>query len=242
MAILAFDGFETVLEAACLEADDAITIPEAAATALFEAALLTYDAQVWGDANQRLLRVPMYLVSGAQVEQVLLPLPCLGGEPTVVIRGATRYAWPSGTALRCSPSAEHVAQGHAGIQALAGVSQALVVPGEVVAVGEMASTTFTLQFPDVGGSPAVAHLGETWPAEVLLTITTMAAVTVNFKRYDLSANASVLLSGVAGLSSSVELPAGTAFALFKIRRLPIGLPPYGIRGYYGWLVTLETWA
>lgn len=243
MAILAFDGFETALEAACLEADDAITIPEAAATALFEAARLTYDAQVWGDATQRLLRVPMYLMSGAQVERVLLPLPCLGGEPTPVIRGDTRFAWPSGTALRCSPSAEHVAQGHAGVQELAAVSQALVVPGEMVAVGDMGSTTFTLQFPDPGGfSARVAHVGETWPAEVLLAITTLAAVTVEFKRYDLSTPASVLLAGTPGLSSSVELPAGTAFALFKVRRLPIGRPPYGIRGYYGWLMTLETWA
>lgn len=241
MAILAFDGFETVLEAACLDSDNVITIPEAAATQLFALARLSYDAQVWGGAAQRLLRVPMYLVDGAQVERVLLPLPALGGAPTPVERGATRFAWPSGSALRCSPSAEHVIQGHAGLQELAAVSQALVVPGETVVVGEVASA-FTLQFPDAGGSAAVAHMGETWPAEVLLTITTVAAVTVSFKAYDLIADAPVLLSGVTGLSSSVVLPAGTAFAKFTIRRLPVGLPPYGIRGYYGWLATLETWA
>lgn len=241
MAILAFDGFETVLEAACLETDDVITIPEAAADALFAAARLTWDAQVWGDATQRLLRVPMYLVDGAQVEQVLVPLPALGGEPTPVIRGATRYAWPAGSVLRCSPSAVHVTQGHAGLQELAGVSQALVVPGEVVAVGKVSATTFTLQFPDAGYGGTL-HMGETWPAEVLLTITAVGAVTVEFKKYNLSTAAPVLLQGVAGLSSSVVLPAGTLFALFRIRRLPVGLPPYGIRGYYGWLVTLETWA
>ena len=241
MAILSFDGFETVLEAACLETDDVITIPEAAATALFSAARLSYDAQVWGSATQRLLRVPMYIVSGAQVERVMLPLPALGGAPTPVERGATRFAWPSGTALRASPSAEHVVQAHAGLQELAGVSQALVVPGEMVAVGDVTGA-FTLQFPDAGGSPAVAHMGETWPSEVLLTIATVGAVTVSFKAYDLLADAPVLLAGVTGLSSSVVLPAGTAFARFVIRRLPIGLPPYGIRGYYGWLVTLETWA
>lgn len=241
MAILAFDGFETVLEAACLETDDVITIPEAAADALFAAAQLTWGAQVWGDATQRLLRVPAYLVDGAQVERVMLPLPALGGEPTPVQRGVTRFDWPSGTALRFSPSADHVTQAHAGLQELAGVTQALVVPGEVVSVGDVSGAAFTLQFPDVS-SGGVLHAGETWPAEVLLSITAMGSVTVDFKKYDLSTAAPVLLQGVAGLSSSVVLPAGTLFALFRIRRLPVGLPPYGIRGYYGWLMTLETWA
>ncbi len=242
MAVLAFDGFETVLAAGCVIADDEITIPEPAAAQLFALARLSYDAQVWGDATQRLLRVPMYLDDGVNVERVELPLPAVAGGPTPVLRGATRYAFAAGTALRCSPSAEHITQGHAGVQDLAGVSQALVVPGEMVAVGEVSAATFTLQFPDAGGSPAVAHLGELWPAEVLLTITAVGAVTVVFKRYDLSADAPVLLTGATGLQGSVVLPAGTAFALFKVRRLPVGLPPYGIRGYYGWLVTLETWA
>lgn len=241
MAILAFDGFETVLDAGCLDTDNEITIPEAAAAQLFALARLSYDAQVWGDATQRLLRVPMYLDDGVHVERVELPLPAVEGGPTPVLRGVMRYAFAAGTALRCSPSAEHIMQGHAGVQELAGVSQALVVPGELVAVGEVAASTFTLQFPDAGGS-AVAHLGELWPAEVLLTITTLAAVTVEFKRYNLSSDAAVLLSGTTGLQGSVVLPAGTQFALFTIRRLPVGLPPYGIRGYYGWLVTLETWA
>ncbi len=242
MAILAFDGFETVLQEPCADTDDEIEIPVAAVTELFFKAQLTFDAQVWGDATQWLIRVPMFLDDGVHVERIELPLPAVEDGPTPVLRGATRYSFAAGTAVRCSPSALHVMQGHAGVQELAGVSQALVVPGELVAVGEMAATTFTLQFPDVGGSPTVAHMGELWPAEVLLTITTLSPVTVNFKRYDLATDASVLLAGVAGLSSSVELPAGAAFALFKIRRLPIGLPPYGIRGYYGWLVSVETWA
>lgn len=241
MAILAFDGFETVLDAGCLDTDNEISIPEAAAAQLFALARLSYDAQVWGDATQRLLRVPMYLDDGVHVERVELPLPAVEGGPTPVLRGTTRYVFAAGAALRCSPSAEHIMQGHAGVQELAGVSQALVVPGELVAVGEVAASTFTLQFPDAGGS-ATAHFGELWPAEVLLTITTPAAVTVEFKRYNLSSDAAVLLSGTTGLQGSVVLPAGTQFALFKIRRLPVGLPPYGIRGYYGWLVTLETWA
>ncbi|MBN8285367.1 hypothetical protein [Zoogloea sp.] len=242
MAILAFDGFETVLEAPCADVDDEITIPAAAAAELFSLARLTYDAQVWGGATQRLIRVPMFLADGVHVERIELPLPAVEGGPTPVLRGATRYSFAAGAAVRCSPSALHVMQGHAGVQELAGVSQALVVPGELVAVGEMAAATFTLQFPDPGGSPAVAHMGELWPAEVLLTISTVSAVTVAFKCYDLLADAAVLLSGVSGLQSSVVLPAGTAFALFRIRRLPIGLPPYGIRGYYGWLVSVETWA
>lgn len=243
MAILAFDGFETVLDASCTDTDNEITIPEAAAAQLFSLARLSYDAQVWGDATQRLLRVPMYLDDGVNMERVELPLPAVEGAPTPVLRGTTRYAFGAGTALRCSPSAAHITQGHAGVQELEGVSQALVVPGEMVAVGNISGATFTLQFPDPGGfSAQVAHVGETWPSEVLLMITTLDAMTVEFKRYDLSSDAHVLLSGTPGLQSSVELPAGTAFALFKIRRLPIGLPPYGIRGYYGWLVTVETWA
>lgn len=241
MAILAFDGFETVLEAPCADSDDVITIPEAAASELFSLAQLTFGAQVWGDATQRLIRVPMFLDDGVDVERIELSLPAVEGGPTPVLRGVTRYSFPAGAAVRCSPSALHVMQGHAGVQELAGVSQALVVPGELVAVGDVAAT-FTLQFPEAGGSPAVAHMGELWPAEVLLTITTLAAVTVEFKRYDLAAPAAVLVSGSTGLQSSLTLPAGTAFALFRIRRLPIGLPPYGIRGYYGWLVSVETFA
>lgn len=242
MAILAFDGFETVLEAPCADVDDEITIPEAAAAELFSLAQLTYDAQVWGSAIQRLTRVPMFLDDGVHVERIELPLPAVEGGPTPVLRGATRYSFPAGATVRCSPSALHVMQGHAGVQELAAVSQALVVPGELVAVGEVGGPTFMLQFPDVGGSSTVVHMGELWPAEVLLTITTLAAVTVEFRRYDLAAPAAVLVSGLTGLQSSLTLPAGTAFALFRIRRLPIGLPPYGIRGYYGWLVSVETWA
>lgn len=241
MAILAFDRFETTLEAACSETDTSITIPEAAAGELFGLAGLTFDAQVWGDSTQRLLRVPMYLDDGAHFERILLPLPAVEGGPTPVERGATRYAFAAGTPLRCSPSAEHVMQGHYGIQDVAGsAAQALVVPGEMVAVTGMPASSFTLRFPDAWSG--VLHQGETRPAEVLIALNTSGPVTVAFKKYDLVGDAPVLMPGGSGLVTSVDIPEGALFALFTIRRLPMGLPPYNIRGYYGWLVKMETWS
>lgn len=240
MAIVAFDNFQTTLAAALADTDTEMTIPDAAAAALFTAARLSFDSQVWGDATQRLIRVPLFLDDGTHQERILLPLPAVEGGPTPIERGGVKYSFASGATVRCAPSAEHVAQGHAGLQELHGVTQALVVPGELVAIGGVGAAAFTLQFPEESGG--VAHLGECWPARVLLAITTTDAVTVSFKKYNMTSDAPVLLKGVAGLSASVELPAGAVFAMFTIQRLPVGLPPYGIRGYYGWLVSVETWS
>lgn len=240
MAIVAFDNFQTTLAAALGDTDTEMTIPAEAAAALFTAAQLTYSAQVWGDAAQRLIRVPLFLDDGTHIERILLPLPAVEDGPTPIERGSVRYSFASGATVRCAPSAEHVAQGHAGVQELHGVTQALVVPGELVAVGGVGATAFTLQFPEASGG--VAHLGECWPARVLLSITTGDAVTLSFKKYDLTSDAQILVKGVPGMSTSLELPAGIVFAMITIQRLPMGLPPYGIRGYYGWLMSVETWS
>lgn len=243
MAILAFDRFETTLEAACSDTDTSITIPEAAAVELFALAGLTFDAQVWGDATQRLLRVPMYLDDGTHVERIMLPLPAIEGGPTPVERGTVRYAFAAGTPLRCSPSAEHVMQGHAGIQELSGVSSALVVPGECVALAQLPSLEVTLRLPEVSAGytwSMRSHVGDTWPAEVLLPGSSLDAIAVSFKTYD-GSDSSVRIAGLAGTVSGVEIPAGTAFALLRFRHLPIGLPPYYMRGMERWLVSMELW-
>lgn len=241
MAILAFDNFETTLAASLAESDYEMTIPTEAAAALWSAAGLSYDNQVWGSAAQWLLRVPMFIDDGTHVERIMLPLPAVEDGPTPIQRGSTRYAFAAGATVRCAPSAEHVAQGHYGVQDVAGsAGQALVVPGELVAVTSMGDSTFTLQFPE--GAMSVPHLGETWPAEVLIALNTAGPVTVALKKYDLMSDAPVLMPGGSGLVASVDIPAGASFALFTIRRLPVGLPPYGIRGYYGWLVKMETWS
>jgi hypothetical protein len=232
MAIIYIDRFETTLTAGISAGAAALPISEAAADILREAS--GAPVALWGD--QQLMRVPMYLDDGTNIERVDVPIPPMPDVPVPVIRGSGAFAFASGTVLRASPSAEHVAQGHERQRYVAG-NAAMAIPGEFVnwAPG-FGVPSVTLLLPQLYNASTydVLFKGESWPAQVLVTGNYYGARTIHVVDYSGANPMPVRVSGLVGAVTSFDIPAGTTMALLTLRRVSTDL-----RGNGSWLVTME---
>lgn len=237
MAIIYLDRFETVLTAGLLAGDTALPVSEAARDAAVTGLPFDWSYAAWGGLpGQCVMRVPMFLDDGVHVERVMVPFPPpTMGDPWPVERGPLyeQFDFASGTALRASPSAAHVAQGFAGQQFVA-AGEALVVPGETVVV-EMPSTgdPVVLRLPEEATSSQQEYPGESWPATVLLKKSWAGDVAINFVNYAGNPR-NVALVGAA-VANTVTFPAARECARLVLQRLP----RQWVTGYVSWFVTVE---
>jgi hypothetical protein len=232
MAIIYIDNFTTTLTAGISAGASALPIPEEASDTLRTAS--GAPVALWGD--QQLMRVPMYLDDGTNIERVEVPIPPLPDDPVPMIRGFNTFAFASGTVLRASPSAEHVAQGHERRRYVTG-NTAIAVPGEWVDwAPDFGAAAVTLKLPQMYQSYEWSRLfaGESWPCQVLLTGNLYAARTISFVDYSGAHAMPVRIAGTVGAVTSLDIPAATVLALLTLRRVSTDM-----RGYSPWLVTVE---
>lgn len=232
MAIIYIDRFETTLTAGISEGSAALPISEAAGDILREAS--GAPAALLGD--QQLMRVPMYLDDGANIERVEVPIPPLPDAPVPMIRGFNTFAFASGTILRASPSADHVAQGHERQRYVTGNS-AMAIPGEFVNwAPSFGVPSVTLKLPQLYEAYTydVLFQGESWPCQMLVTGNYYGARTINVVDYSGANPMPVRVSGVVGAVTSFDIPADTKMALLTLRRVSTDM-----RGNGSWLVTME---
>ena len=88
------------------------------------------------------------------------------------------------------------------------------------------------------GSETDVHAGDSWPAE-LWVVNNYAAVSVQFKSFPYWEDVSVLVPGVAGVVTQVEIPASSAVARICIRRLPPRVRGSVAAPAVPWIVTVE---
>lgn len=237
MAIIYLDRFSTVLTAGVLAGDALLPVSEAARDAAVDQLAFNWSYSAWGGLpGQCVMRVPMFLDDGVNVERVLVPFPPpANGDPWPVERGPlyAQFDFGSGAALRASPSAAHVAQGFAGQQYLTG-GEALVIPGETVVV-EMPATgdPVVLRLPEATTGSQPEYPGEGWPATVLLKKSWAGDVAINFVDYAGSARNVAVVGGA--VANTVTFPEARECARLVFQRLP----RQWMSGYVSWFVTVE---
>lgn len=231
MAIIYIDGFQTAITAALAAEDTTLELDVDAHVALRAAA--GGVAALQGDAG--LMRVPMYLDDGTNVERVLVPIPPVEDAPVPIVRGAAALAFASGTVLRASPSAAYVAQGHEQQRYVAG-NTTMAIPGEFVnwAPG-FGVPAVTLLLPQLTAfAEGVLFPGESWPCKILVMGNYYGARTISLMNYSGESAVGVRVAGIAGLVETFDIPAGTAMALLELRRVAPDM-----RGNGQWIVTME---
>lgn len=232
MAIIYIDNFTTTLTAGISAGASALPVSAEASDVLRTAS--GAPVALWGD--QQLMRVPMYLDDGTNIERVDVPIPPAPDVPVPVIRGFNTFAFASGTILRASPSADHIAQGHERQRYVEGNS-AMAIPGEFVnwAPG-FGVPSITLKLPQLyqDYNYDVLFKGESWPCQMLVTGNYYGARTIHFVDYSGANAMPVRVAGVVGPVTSVDIPAGTEMALLTLRRVSTDM-----RGNGSWLVTME---
>lgn len=237
MAIIYLDRFATVLTAGVLAGDALLPVSEAARDEAVGQLPFDWSYSAWGGLpGQCVMRVPMFLDDGVNVERVMVPFPPPAmGDPWPVERGPlyAQFDFGSGAALRASPSAAHVAQGFAGQQFVA-AGEALVIPGETVVV-EMPATgdPVVLRLPEESTGGQHEYPGESWPATVLLKKSWAGDVAINFVNYAGTARNVAIVGGA--VASTVTFPAARECARLVFQRLP----RQWISGYVSWFVTVE---
>lgn len=245
MANIYIDNFETELTQPLSEMDYSMWIPPAAAARV--AAAMGWSGSP-PDTGGRYVRVPLYIDDGMQVEQVFAASVESDGSvylmepgysatgivnPDFLRRAGKNFA--AGAKVRSAPPATLIGTGRE-LTRSGRDGMVYVAPGERAEIVAGGSSTINALIRC--GSETDVHAGDSWPAE-LWVVNNYAAVSVQFKSFPYWEDVSVLVPGVAGVVTQVQIPASSAVARICIRRLPPRLRGSVAAPAVPWIVTVE---